>query len=184
MGSGDSTMTYKELVKTLIAKRKKFRVDAMAVSQIIGVADSSVGQWESMKKIPNGMNLIAWCNALEFDVTVVGSETQCPPDFEATSASIEWCQQQDINYDEERQKFTNYYISRGRTSHNWQSMFKLWVQRSSEFRRERQGNNRHMDKTSTPYVQERRRRILEMSNVSSKFLERKGKDKGIGYCSF
>ena len=54
MGSGDSTMMYRELVKALIAKRKKFRVDAMAVSQIIGVADSSVGQWESMKKIPNG----------------------------------------------------------------------------------------------------------------------------------
>jgi len=47
--------TYKELVYALIAKRKKYRVDTMAVSQMIGVADSSVGDWERMKKSPNGM---------------------------------------------------------------------------------------------------------------------------------
>ena len=41
-------MTYKELVFTLIAKRKKYKVDTMTVSQMIGVADSSVGSWERM----------------------------------------------------------------------------------------------------------------------------------------
>tara|TARA_R100000700_G_scaffold30891_1_gene37926 strand:- start:1616 stop:2149 length:534 start_codon:yes stop_codon:yes gene_type:complete len=176
MGSGDSTMMYRELVKALIAKRKKFRVDTMTLSQMVGVADSLVGDWERGKKFPSAANLFAWCNALEVDLVIRNYETECPPDFEATSASIEWCQQQDINYDEERQKFTNYYISRGRTSHNWESMFKLWVQRTIEFRRERQGNNSNMDKTSPSYVRDRRRRFLDMSNVSSKFLERKSKD--------
>tara|TARA_R100000773_G_scaffold41359_1_gene37845 strand:+ start:1263 stop:1796 length:534 start_codon:yes stop_codon:yes gene_type:complete len=177
MDCGDTTMMYKELVKALITKRKKFRVDTMTVSQMIGVADSLVGDWERGRKFPSAANLFAWCNALEIDLVMRDYETECPPDFEATSAIIEWCQQQDINYDEEREKFTNYYISRGRTSHNWQSMFKLWVQRSIEFRRERESNNSNMDKTSASYVRARRERLLNMSNVSSKFLERKGKDK-------
>lgn len=177
MGSGDSTMMYRELVKALIAKRKKFRVDTMTLSQMVGVADSLVGDWERGKKFPSAANLFAWCNALEVDLVIRNYETECPPDFEATSASIEWCQQQDINYDEERQKFTNYYISRGRTSHNWESMFKLWVQRAIEFRRERKSNNSYMDKTSPSYVRERRERFGNMSDVLRYLPPRRSKDK-------
>ena len=75
MVCGHHAMTYKELVYALIAKRKKYRVDTMTLSQMIGVADSSVGDWERMKKCPNGMNLLAWANALEVDIVIKDYET-------------------------------------------------------------------------------------------------------------
>lgn len=176
MVCGHHAMTYKELVYALIAKRKKYRVDTMAVSQMIGVADSSVGEWERMKKYPNGMNLLAWANALEIDIVIKNYETECPADFEASEDVIAWTQQQDINYDREKEKFIDYYTAKGRTANNWESMFKLWVRRSVEFRAESSGTYKAHDKASPSFVRERRRRILDMSNVSSKFLERKSKD--------
>lgn len=177
MVCGHHAMTYKELVYTLIAKRKKYRVDTMAVSQMIGVADSSVGDWERMKKCPNGMNLLAWANALEVDIVIKDYETECPIDFEASDDVIAWTQQQDIDYDREKEKFIDYYTAKGRTANNWESMFKLWVRRSVEFRAESDRTRATYDKTSPTFVRDRRKRILDMSNVSSKFLERKGKDK-------
>ena len=170
-------MTYVEMVLALKAMRQKSRVDTMTISQIIGVADSSVGQWESFKKIPNGSNLIAWANALDFDVTIVNSETICPANFDASDAVKEWTENQDIDYDREREKFIDYYTAKGRTANNWESMFKLWVRRSVEFRAESDRTRATFDKTSPTFVRERRKRILDMSNVSSKFLERKSKDK-------
>ena len=170
-------MTYVEMVLALKAMRQKSRVDTMTISQIIGVADSSVGQWESFKKIPNGSNLIAWANALDFDVTIVNSETICPENFDASDAVKEWTENQDIDYDREREKFIDYYTAKGRTANNWESMFKLWVRRSVEFRAESDRTRATFDKTSPTFVRERRKRILDMSNVSSKFLERKSKDK-------
>ena len=169
-------MTYKELVFTLIAKRKKYKIDTMTVSQMIGVADSSVGSWERMQKCPNGMNLLAWCNALELELDLKESESQCPEDFEASDDVIAWTQQQDIDYERERDKFIDYYSAKGRTARSWQSMFKLWVRRSVEFRAESDRTRATYDKTSPTFVRERRKRILDMSNVSSKFLERKSKD--------
>ena len=177
MVCGHHAMTYKELVYALKSQRQKCRVDTMTISQVIGVADSSVGQWESFKKIPNGSNLIAWANALDFDVTIVNFETECPTEFEASEDVIAWTQQQDVDYDREKEKFIDYYTAKGRTASNWESMFKLWVRRSVEFRRESSGTYQAYDKTSPTFVRERRRRILDMSNVSSKFLERKSKDK-------
>jgi len=177
MVCGHHAMTYKELVYTLKSQRQKCRVDTMTISQVIGVADSSVGQWESFKKIPNGSNLIAWANALDFDITIVNFETECPTEFEASEDVIAWTQQQDVDYDREKEKFIDYYTAKGRTASNWESMFKLWVRRAVEFRRESSGAYKPHDKTSPTFVQERRRRILDMSNVSSKFLERKSKDK-------
>jgi len=173
---GDSTMTYKELVFTLIAKRKKYKVDTMTVSQMIGVADSSVGSWERMQKCPNAMNLLAWCNALELELGLQQLESQCPIDFEASEDVIAWTQQQDINYDREKEKFIDYYTAKNRTAKCWESMFKLWVRRSVEFRSESDRTRATYDKTSPTFVRERRERILDMSNVSSKFLERKSKD--------
>ena len=170
-------MTYKELVFTLIAKRKKYKIDTMTVSQMIGVADSSVGSWERMQKCPNGMNLLAWCNALELELALKELESQCPADFEASEDVIAWTQQQDIDYERERDKFIDYYTAQGRTARSWEAMFKLWVRRSVEFRAESDRTRATYDKTSPTFVRERRERILDMSNVSSKFLERKGKDK-------
>ena len=169
-------MTYKELVFTLIAKRKKYKIDTMTVSQMIGVADSSVGSWERMQKCPNGMNLLAWCNALELELALKELESQCPENFEASDDVIAWTQQQDINYERERDKFVDYYRAKGRTARDWQSMFKLWVRRSVEFRAESDRTRATYDKTSPTFVRDRRERILDMSNVSSKFLERKSKD--------
>jgi len=177
MGYGDTIMTYKELVYALKSQRQKCRVDTMTISQVIGVADSSVGQWESFKKIPNGSNLIAWANALDFDITIVNFETECPTDFEASADVIAWTQEQDIDYDREKEKFIDYYTAKGRTANNWESMFKLWVRRSVEFRAESDRTRATHDKTSAEFVRSRRKRILDMSNVSSKFLERKSKDK-------
>ena len=81
---GDCTMTYKELVYTLIAKRKKYKVDRMVLAQIIGVADSLVGQWETFKKIPNAMTLIDWCDALDVELQLGDAQTECPKDFRAS----------------------------------------------------------------------------------------------------
>ena len=176
LGNSNTTMTYKELVFTLIAKRKKYKVDTMTVSQMIGVADSSVGSWERMQKCPNAMNLLAWCNALELELGLQQLESQCPIDFEASEDVIAWTQQQDINYDREKEKFIDYYTAKGRTAKCWESMFKLWVRRAVEFRAESDRTRATYDKTSPTFVRERRERIVNMSNVSSKFLERKSKD--------
>ena len=177
MDCSDTTMTYKELVYALITKRKKYKVNTMTVSQMIGVADSSVGDWERMKKCPNGMNLLAWANALEIDIVIRNYETECPADFEASPDVIAWTEQQGINYEKERDKFIDYYTAKGRTANNWEAMFKLWVRRSIEFKSESDRTRATYDKTSSTFVRSRRKRILDMSNISSKFLERKGKDK-------
>ena len=123
------------------------------------------------------MNLLAWCNALELELDLKELEAQCPVDFEASSDVIVWTQQQDIDYERERDKFIDYYTAQGRTAKNWQAMFKLWVRRSVEFRAESDRTRATYDKTSPTFVRDRRERILDMSNVSSKFLERKSKDK-------
>jgi len=104
-------------------------------------------------------------------------ETECPVDFEASDDVIAWTQQQDIDYERERDKFIDYYTAKGRTANNWESMFKLWVRRSVDFRAESDRTRATYDKTSPTFVRDRRKRILDMSNVSSKFLERKSKDK-------
>lgn len=173
---GDCTMTYKELVYTLIAKRKKYKVDRMVLAQIIGVADSLVGQWETFKKIPNAMTLIDWCDALDVELQLRDAQTECPKDFRASEKVIAWAYEQDIDYDKEREKFVDYYTAKGIKAKDWTSMFRLWLRRAIEFRAESKGSYQSYDKTSASFVRDRRKRILSLSNVSSKFLERKSRD--------
>ena len=165
-------MTYKELVNVLIHKRKQYKVDTMAVSQIVGVADSLVGDWERIKKIPSAINLIAWCEALEVEISLIDHQT-LPPEFEATPETILWTKQLGVNYDEEREKFIDYYTAQGRTARNWNAMFKLWVRRSIEFREKSGRNFNKLDKTSSDFVRDRRSRIINISNVQDNFLKRK-----------
>lgn len=168
-------MTYKELIANLIAKRKKFKVDTITVSSMIGVADSLVGSWERLEKIPNAINLFAWCNALELELALTTSEQEISNDFKPSIATITWTQQQGIDYEKECGKFINYYKAKKRTARCWDSMFRLWISRSIEFDRDRKEYYQKQSKTSSDFIQERRNRILDIANVSSRALPKNTK---------
>ena len=164
---GDSTMTYKELIANLIAKRKKFNVDSRTLSHMIGVSDSLVGEWERLKKVPNAINLFAWCNALEIDIQLATSETEIDSNFQPSTEVIAWTKKQGVDHEKERRKFINYYQAKQRTARSWDAMFRLWVERSIEFERNRKANDKATDKYSSDFIQERRNRILDISDVPS-----------------
>ena len=158
-------MEYSEVVNVLIDKRKSNKINSRALAQIIGVADTLVSKWETGESIPNAINFFNWCEALEVDI-VFNVSVQLA-EYEPSNQTVDWINKNyiEVNISYERDKFVDYYIGKGITAKDWDAMFRNWVRRADEFQRQRVSNNQKQIKTSSDFVQERRKRILSIGNV-------------------
>ena len=57
------------LIKFLIARRLYRGISRVKLSQAIGCADDSIGDWERGEHTPRMDNLVAWCQALGVRLT-------------------------------------------------------------------------------------------------------------------
>jgi len=49
-------MLYNQIINHLKLRRQYLRIDATALAEKVGVADSLINKWESLKQIPNASN--------------------------------------------------------------------------------------------------------------------------------
>jgi DNA-binding transcriptional regulator YiaG len=62
---------YKELISTLVLRRKLIGMSQEELSARIGVSDCYVNKWESGVKLPSCFYLMCWCVALNVKIKVV-----------------------------------------------------------------------------------------------------------------
>ncbi len=163
-------MLYNQIINHLKQRRQYLRIDATALAEKIGVADSLVNKWESLKQIPNASNFLNWCNALEMNVALLEYKSMVG-DYEPSPQCIDYIinnhgSEVDIQY--EKQKFTDHYKANGDVKADWDACFRNWIRRSIQF-----SNAGRKTKTfNSPYdsqaVQERRKRISDVASMGDK----------------
>jgi ribosome-binding protein aMBF1 (putative translation factor) len=62
---------YKNLISTLVLRRKILGLSQEELSNKIGVSDCYVNKWESGVKLPSCFYLMCWCVALNVKIKVV-----------------------------------------------------------------------------------------------------------------
>jgi len=62
---------YKNLISTLVLRRKILGLSQEELSTKIGVSDCYVNKWESGVKLPSCFYLMCWCVALNVKIKVV-----------------------------------------------------------------------------------------------------------------
>lgn len=125
---------YVQRLKQLKDRRQYLNLSIDKLSFMIGVADNVVGRWERGEVIPNMHNFEAWCNAL--DLTVILSAENTPvDDYEPQENFIREIKQQfrEVNYNYEYENFKDWYRSSGTRSADWNSLFRMWCRRSTNF---------------------------------------------------
>ena len=160
-------MLYNQIIKHLKLRRQYLRIDATALAEKVGVADSLINKWESLKQIPNASNFLNWCNALQMNVALLEHKSMIG-EYEPSPQCIDYIinnhgSEVDINY--EKEKFTDHYKANGDVKADWDACFRNWIRRSIQF-----SNNRRSTKTfNSPYdsksIQERRKRIYDVASV-------------------
>ena len=169
-------MTYKQMIYTLIEKRKAYGVSRVTLAETIGIAESLMGSYETFKKTPNTTNFINWCEALDLDLVFDSPGTALTREWQPSNELTTWCKnQEDIDYDTERENFKDYYIGKGNKSKDWTAIFRLWIRRARKFNAEsRAKSNRSSskyDKASPDFVRGRRARIVSISDVPNKLFK-------------
>ena len=169
-------MLYNQIINHLKQRRQYLRIDATALAEKIGVADSLVNKWESLKQIPNASNFLNWCNALEMNVALLEYKSMVG-DYEPSPQCIDYIinnhgSEVDIQY--EKQKFTDHYKANGDVKADWDACFRNWIRRSIQF-----SNAGRKTKTfNSPYdsqaVQERRKRISNVASMGDKVSDGQG----------
>ena len=81
-------MNYKQLVQELAQIRKDLRLCSRALSDRIGVAESSVSLWECGKKVPNAQLLMDWCTALGTTLTMLHGKTTISIEYPGSIGGI------------------------------------------------------------------------------------------------
>lgn len=160
-------MLYNQIIKHLKLRRQYLRIDATALAEKVGVADSLINKWESLKQIPNASNFLNWCNALQMNVALLEHKSMIG-EYEPSPQCIDYIinnhgSEVDINY--EKEKFTDHYKANGDVKADWDACFRNWIRRSIKF-----SNDRGQAKTfNSPYdsksIQERRKRIFDVASV-------------------
>ena len=163
-------MLYNQIINHLKLRRQYLRIDAVTLAEKIGVADSLINKWKSLKQVPNASNFINWCNALQMNVALLEHKSMIG-DYEPsvscqTFINNNYGKEVDIEY--EKQKFTDHYKANGDAKADWDACFRNWIRRSIQF-----NNNRRQTQTrSNPYdpnaVQERRKRISDVASMGDK----------------
>tara|TARA_R110000824_G_scaffold81223_2_gene204162 strand:+ start:2989 stop:3474 length:486 start_codon:yes stop_codon:yes gene_type:complete len=125
---------YQKKIQQLKARRLYLNITIEQLSHIIGVADTLVGKWERSDSLPNLQNFLAWCHALDYNVNL--STTDCMvEDWTPNEQFIKAIKTEfrGVNYEYEIANFRDWYTSKGSTSTNWESLYRMWIRRSFKF---------------------------------------------------
>ncbi|BAQ87924.1 Predicted transcriptional regulators (HipB) [uncultured Mediterranean phage uvMED] len=160
-------MLYNQIIKHLKLRRQYLRIDATALAEKVGVADSLINKWESLKQIPNASNFLNWCNALQMNVALLEHKSMIG-EYEPSPQCIDYIinnHGSEVNINYEKEKFTDHYKANGDVKADWDACFRNWIRRSIQF-----SNNRRQAQTrNNPYdsnaVQERRKRISDVASM-------------------
>ncbi len=163
-------MNYKELVRELAQVRKDLRICSRALSDRIGVAESSVSLWECGKKIPNAQLLLDWCVALGTTLTILHGKTTISMKYQPCQYTKDWITKtygEHYDYNQEREIFIDYYKSTGAIKSDWHASFRNWLRRAHKFANARKNTESNLV-VSTEGIQERRARISNVTNLRLK----------------
>ena len=161
-------MNYNHYLKLLIKQRKSNGISSRALADVIGVSETLVDKWEGQKTIPNVVNFLNWCEALAIEVNISQAKKltrEWQPNEKTWEYIYETYQREFI--EDDTQKFYEHYISNGQTREDWNECFRKWHRTAKQFRRERTGNNRYMDKTNSEFIEMRRDKIRSLSDFRS-----------------